>query len=475
MLNLRINRPTRKRGMAAIVALAFLVILATVAVALAWVSSAEFNKSVNLAGVSRAQFAAESGLSMMQYVLRDLRLPYNTQSDTLMSNLHAELGAAMDGSALLGGYDVALAGQTVYLPPIDLPKDGFSCHFEPGTREGQFGCWMTVTGTAGAISRRVAVFLACSPKRSPIFDFGVASRGRIVVSGNASLSGANHPGEASILSTLGEPMAIEAGGHANISGDLFVTGEDIDYVLLHGSGLTVGGTSDITKILSEHVFLGTEEPEFPEIDTAPLAALTTTTIDANTDLSGFGGVFNNVLIKAGTDPHFTGDTVINGILFIEAPNKVVFGSDTTVNGMIATTDGGDYGLDNCQIDFRGHASAPGTVALPDTEEFAAVKQQEGTFLLGPGFEVIFRGTSNTVNGTMAADQFSFLGNTNIEGDFTGGIIGLDDNQLTFQGNANISINLKDTAALPAGFQHKMALTIVGGSYVEPVGQTGYLP
>jgi hypothetical protein len=468
MLALHLTQPARKRGMILVIALAFIVVLATLSVALAWVSSASLHQSVNLSGAARAQMAAESGMSLMSYLIREIRLPSDTRAETLMGSLYFELGMAMNESPLLGGGCVNMTGGAIYLPQIDLPRDAFSCRFTSGTHDGNFGCWLTVTGTAGAISRNVSLFLACNAKRSPVFDFGLASRGRIVINGNASLTGENDPSEACVLSTHSQPMAIEAGGHATIAGDLYVTGEDLSYVVLNGSGLTIGGSSDIATILDEHVFLGTEEPEFPEIDTAPLAALATTTIDANTDLSGFGGVFNNVRVKAGTNPSFGSNTVINGILFVEAPNKVVFTASATVNGMIVTEDGGDHELEDCQIDFRGHSTAPGTIALPDTEEFAAVKQQEGTFLLGPGFEVTFRGGTNTVNGVMAADQISFRGSTNIEGRFTGGIIGLKDRELTLQGNADIRVNLKDSASLPSGFKHKMALTPVSGSYIETI-------
>ena len=326
---------------------------------------------------------------------------------------------------------------------------------------------MIVTGKSGEFKRYASIKCATVGKRSAIFDFGVASRGKIIISGSATLQGKNDSSEACVLSTREQPVAIMAGGHATIGGDLYVTGDDVDYVYLQGSGLSIGGTSDVYEIFRNHVYLGTEEPDFPPIDTSPFIPLAVNVVDSTTDLNG-GNVFNNIIVKAGTDPQFPADTVINGVMYVEAPNHVTFAGSTTINGLIVTEDASTRPIADCTIDFRGSSSAPGVAALPDTEEFAAVKKETGTVLLAPGFDVSFRGNTNSINGLIAADKLSFIGNSNISGEVYGSIIGLKDNELCLKGNAEITINRPSETELPAGFHHPYGLVLLASSYSEPV-------
>jgi len=301
-----------------------------------------------------------------------------------------------------------------------------------------------------------------------VFDYGIASRGKIYVSGSALVRGVNSPTEASVLSMRTEPVAIEAGGHATITGDLYVTGDNADYVLLSGNGLSIGGASDIEDILRNHVFLDVQGADFPEIDAAPFLPFVTGLIDSATNLVN-GGTFTNVRVKAGTNPTFGNDTVINGVLYVEAPNTVTFGAKATVKGIIVTQDGSSLPPDSCQIDFKAQASAPGVGALPTTSEFAALRALSGTILLAPGFGVTFRGNSNSINGTIAADQISFNGDSSISGSINGVILGLKDTQMTLRGNTTIQISRPSSSHPPAGFKHPIGLYMDSASYSEPVG------
>jgi len=447
-------------------ALAAMIILVVISVAMATQGFLELRKSDTLSRVMRAQLSAESGMAYMTQVLRQVRLSNDVDASTFMDELQVALGDLVVSESS-SGLTVTRVGQVLRVSEIQLPKVCFSSEFAMDTSVNPPSARLTVTGRDGNFVRRVAVTYACVGKRSPVFDFGVASRGKIIISGSASLLGKNSPSEASVLSTRGEPMAIEAGGSAFIDGDLYVTGDDVDYVYLKGGGISIGGTSDYNEILNDHVYLGTEEPDFPEIDTDQFIPLATNLVDSGTDLSG-GNTFDNIRIAAGTNPHFPSDTVINGIMYIEAPNYVTFAGQTTINGLIVTEDSSGADIDDCQIDFRGASSAPGVQALPDTSEFAEIKTHTGTVILAPGFGVSFRGASNSINGLIAADRLSFLGNSSISGDVAGSIIGLSDYELNLKGNATIHISRPDSSLLPAGFKHSFGLELQAGTYSEPV-------
>lgn len=465
-------RATRSRsGIALVLALVSLIVLTTVAVALVSVSVPEISKSHNLRCVFNARLAAESGLAFISRSAQDVQLPPGTTSETLVSSLFAKLGERLNGTSNLGGQVVSMTDDAVTIPWIELDEGRFSCSFVPVEVDGTPACRATVTGTCGTVSRRVSILLASAPRASAVFHHGVASRGKIVISGSAQLSGTNGASEASVLSASTEPVAIEAGGHAAIAGDLFVATDDASQVVLKGGGLSVGGTSDIDEILQHHVHTETEAPEFPVADAAPFADLATNVVDATTDLSGGGSVFNNIRIKAGTNPNFTSDTVLNGIVYVEAPNKVTFAASVTINGMVVTQDTGLSSSTDCEIDFRGRTTAPGVDALPDTDEFAEIKEHRGTILLGPGFAATFRGTTNAINGTIAADQLAFRGNTDISGVLTGTILGLTDKDVVLSGNTSIRVDHGQANVMPAGFKQPLGLSPVADSYVEPVAGT----
>ncbi|MDP6047012.1 MAG: hypothetical protein QGH94_15575 [Phycisphaerae bacterium] len=78
----------------------------------------------------------------------------------------------------------------------------------------------------------------------------------------------------------------------------------------------------------------------------------------------------------------------------------------------------------------------------------------------------FRGGVNSIKGTIAADQFSFLGNSNISGEIAGTIIGLSSKNLAMSGNATILVNKEDSNDTPAGFVHFEALSVISNTYGE---------
>jgi len=449
-----------------LLALVLLVLMASLGAVLAHTTALNARQAGNEARALDARMAAESGISYMLMKLNDARLPKNTTSATLMTNLAAELPDIFEGSSDVPAGTISSTSTSIDIPSIPIGNASFTTTL---TREdGPDGphCRVTITGRRDLAVRSASIALALTPRPVAAFDYGIASKGRIYISGSALVDGVNTGQEATVFSMSNEPVAIEAGGSATIGGDLFVTSEDIMSILLAGGGMEVAGESDIFAIIDNHAHFGVEEPEFPEIDITPFSSLTTNIIDADTSLPNQDVELNNVRIKAGANPHFSRNAVINGVLYIESPNNVVFTSGTTINGIIVCEDDPAVADDDKTIEFRGHVSAPGVEALPDTEEFAAIKAQTGTVVLAPGFGVTFKGATNTINGTIAADQFAFLGNTKIEGELNGSILGLKDREMILRGNATIRINRATDDDTPAGFNHPLGLVVVGGTYTE---------
>jgi len=426
------------------------------------------SRSRNLNNSLVAQLSAESGLEFLILCIEEVRMPSSTDADTYMANLAGQLGEQLDGTVNLNGQTVSFSDGMISIPAITVGMATFSCSVAVIAPDGDGTpqCRLSASAVSGSAPRTASVDLKLVPRTAEVFDYAVASRGSIYVSGSATIDGMNSPDEGSILSLDSDALAISIGGHATVGGDLYLTAEGEDSIALTGGGLSVGGTSDTAEIIDNHVHRLTEEPDFPELDLTPFSALTTSVIDSNTDLTGPGLVFNNIHITAGTDPEFMQDTVINGIIYVEAPNNIVFKSKVTLNAIIVTEDASAMPIADNQLNFKGQVTAPGVGALPDTPEFAAVKQHNGTIILAPGFGVQFCGAVNSINGTIAADQFSFLGNANVSGEIAGSILGLSNADLVMQGNATILVNRDEADPTPAGFVHYKGMSLVSGSYSE---------
>jgi len=445
-----------------------LALMTVMTVALASSTNVNLSRNQHMKDAISAQLSAESGLQFMIMSFAKLRMPAVTNSETLMENLSGGLAGIVDGTANVNDQTVSCSGSTISLPAISAETSSFTCSVSvlAPDAEGTPRCRLTSTGSCGLASRTVSLDMKMVSVSADAFNYAVASKGSISVSGNATIDGMTSPDEASVLSVNQEAFAISVGGSATIGGDLFLTAEGADSVHLQGGGLSVGGSSDIAEIVDNHVHRLPEDPDFPELDLTPFEGLTTTTIDSSTDLSGPGLVVNNARILAGTNPEFKQDTVINGILYIESPNTVTFKSKAVLNAIIVTQDATGLAGPN-ELDFKGQVTAPGVDALPDTPEFQAVKAQDGTIILAPGFDVQFQGSVNSINGTIAADQFSFLGNSNISGEISGTIIGLSSSSsLVMQGNATILVNRETSDDTPAGFVHFKGLATITDTYAE---------
>ena len=454
-------------GAVYLAALILLIALTCLGAVLSSSTVLELRKSDNSADTLQARMSAESGLNYMLMKIDEVRMPAETDGDTLIANLTAEFVDVLGRTGDVAAAQITSTATTIWVPEIVVNSVRFSTVFAiEGTGPAGKKCHMTVTGRCGAAKRRVSVSLNRTPRPAEAFEYGIASKGSIFISGSGTVEGANTGQEATVFSMSNQPVAIEAGGKATIGGDLYVTNEDEASILLAGKGLSVAGETDIFTIIKKHAHFGVEPPEFPEIDVAPIASLATGFIDVDTKLPEGDLVLNNIRIKPGTDPVFGSNTTINGVLVIESPNTVIFEAGTVINGIVVCEDDGAEDIVNKQLEFQGHVSAPGVEALPDIPMFEEVKKHVGTVVLAPGYGVTFRGTTNSINGTIAADQFAFLGATDISGELNGMILGLSDREMILEGNATLRINRQTDVETPAGFVHLIGLVVAPGTYTE---------
>ncbi|NLF31920.1 MAG: hypothetical protein GX591_13655 [Planctomycetes bacterium] len=301
-----------------------------------------------------------------------------------------------------------------------------------------------------AVAFCLSVFLSASADAAlasgSALDFGIAARGRIIMTGCARIEGVNDPGEADILSaTYGSAEAVALTGNPGIDGDIFICNPQ-GYASITGYPW-IGGQTSWDRI-SEHIHCGIGDVEFPQVDPTVFEPFATDTVDAATPTGG-NLVFENIRVAAGTNPTFSGNTTVLGVMFIETPNRVCFLGNLALTGVIITEDAGQDAWDANTIRFQGNTSFRGVEDLPDSPQFDALRAMGGAAILAPGFSVFFAGNFGTISGAMAAERFVLSGNAG--GTVCGPILSYGDGDLVLTGNAHLAIDRSRYPMEPPGF------------------------
>ena len=188
-------------------------------------------------------------------------------------------------------------------------------------------------------------------------------------------------------------------------------------------------------------------------------------ITSDTDLST-STTFTNVRIAAGTNPHFSGNTTINGVLFVEVPNVVVFSGNCNITGVIVAEGDVNDNSGTNQLIFLGSVDSAPVSELPEDSEFDGLREETGTFVMAPGFKASFGGSFETLNGAIAANGIEFFGNAG--GTIAGSVINYSDTPMTLSGNSDLFFNRSGITEVPAGFEPEIVLQRVADSYRENV-------
>jgi hypothetical protein len=297
---------------------------------------------------------------------------------------------------------------------------------------------VTVFGYDGTVCRSISMNYMI-PAMSSIFNYGIASKSPVNVSGSAQILGAN----ANIFTDATDPIAVTVGGSATVAGDISTVSATTT-VSLAGSA-SVAGVSVSDPAVDAHIHQGVPDVAFPQVNPSVFYpyAVNPVTKTANANLT-------NICIAANTNPTFTGNTTLYGVIYIKMPNKVTFQGNVQITGVIVTDDATGAPLNTDTITFGGNVdSYPVGNLVGNANNFPAIRAMTGSFILAPGFDLTFNGNSNTTNGCMAANSFSFGGNTG--GNITGSMINYSDSQFILFGSSDFTFNKLPANQVPAGF------------------------
>lgn len=449
-----------RSGTAYVLAIVLMVCFVAIAVGLAAFTNVNARTSKNVADIHRARLAAESGISFAIRQIRPLALPHATDLDNVIPKIAQELGERLDSTGNLAGGSVTHDGTTVYVPAITTDDGAFEIRV---VQQADQTLSLEVQGLANDARRTVAVDLELKEGHpNSVLNYGIASRGPISVAGSGKVLGKNDLIEASIISSSDAAVAVSVVGDAVVHGDISSVGRETS-VVISGSP-TIAGSQDL-EVIADHVHFAVDPPIFPEVDTSIFLPLATTVIDSQSDVSPMHTTFENIIIKAGTNPTFASDITINGVVYIEAPNIVNFSGKVTLNGVVATEPSSDP-IETCKISFQAQVDAYGVEALPDLPQYAEVKELDGTFVIAPGFDVSFAGHFAGVNGTIAADKLTFGGQA--KGTVKGAVIGLADHPTFVGGYVDIVIDRSGEENPGAGILPPKSLDVVPRTFREKV-------
>ncbi len=453
-------RPTRqvvsKRqcGFALIISMIFVLVFSALAVSMAAISGVNGQVALNQQKADSARACAESGLEVLRYWLSRVSFSGTTPPADMFDR-------AKD--SFITAYPLAYpVTSAVYIPPVTLDS----------TNGKSFSAWISqldadtlqlrITGTYGTFTRTIRVDYDYGQRANSVFDFGVATKGPLSLSGNIELDGVNVSIESSVyIESENSALALSIIGNSQIAGDVSIA-NPIAAVDLQGGQAGIGGeTGD--EAIDNHVEFGVAPSEFPEPDPTYFEPFATNIVDSNTDTSS-DIVLENVRILAGTNPTFSGHATLKGIVFIETPNVVTFTGSADVIGIIV----GDGDIEDDSginlIEFRGDVSSASVSELPDEPQFADLRDETGTFAMAPGFHLSFGGSFDTINGAIAGNGIEFFGNAG--GIINGSIINYADEEMVLSGNSDLYFNRSGTTEVPAGFVPEIILAYNPASYSE---------
>ena len=450
------SRRTARRGVAMLLALVFLAMFTSLAVGLA--ASADMNMAVsrNRINIHQASAMAEVGVQLVQKHVGGVTIPPSHNAADVHAAIGNQLRTALNGSSMVNADGITWNSSAVTVPVITLTR--------ADNRSGTINLTIAASGGAlddttvtvhstgqfGSATRAVTYNLSTQRGRTALNDYGVASRSAVSMTGNAIIQGANNPSEGSVLSaTYSTTNAIRMVGNAYVSGDVSVVNPNGN----------ISKTGNVTIVGQQRI--GVQEPQWPQVDQSVFVPYATnvqsTGSSANLTLS-------NVRIPPNSNPTFSGNITIYGVVYVQSPNKVTFSGNANLIGCIVCETPAVNNLSNNQVKFTGNLTTSGVENLPAGSQYDGLRDLTGSFLLAPGFSAQFSGNFNTINGCMVASEFKFTGNSG--GIVKGGVVNLQDSTFEMSGNSPIIIDKQHAVEEPAGIVSSYKLVCVTGSYVE---------
>ena len=461
MLTLNKTTNVKRRGSILIVSMILILICSALAVSMASISGGNVQLADNQRKANRARACAESGFDVIRYWMNRVAISGTTTEDQRLTAIASSLQSELTDDSISNIY-TSYDGATITIPSVVLDSETGDSFSSVITMVDVNTLQIDVTGSCESLTRTIRGGYDFSTRGTYAFDFGVATKGPLSLSGNIELDGVNVSVEASVyIESASSNLALSITGNSQIAGDVSIV-NPIATVDLQGGKAGIGGETGQDAI-NNHVDFGVPPTEFPEPVPGIFESYAVNIVDSNTDTSS-DATFENIRILANTNPVFSGHATLKGIVYIETPNVVEFTGGADVTGIVV----GDGDLtDNSgtnKIIFRGNVSSHPISELPDEPQFDGLQDETGTFVIAPGFHVSFGGSFDALCGAIAGNGVEFFGDAG--GIISGSVINYSGDAMTLTGNSDLYFNRSGTTESPAGFIPEIILRYDSTSYSE---------
>ena len=455
-------RRRRQQGIVLIITMIFVVVFSAFSVSLATFAGTNLQIAKNHKVATKARYSAESGLEIMRYWLDQVSISGTTSASQRFDAVCTSLQSVL-ADANATNVNPTQSGSILTIPSVSL-AGGSSERFTAVLQSVDVDTLrLSVSGYYDQIQRTIEVDYLFGSEGSSVFDFGVATKGPLSLTGNIELKGVNSAAESNAyIESLDETLALSIVGNSQIGGNVKI-GNPMGTVNLQGGQAGIGGETGQDAI-DNQVEIGVPLSEFPEPNPDIFESYAINAIDASTDTTA-NATFENIRIPAGLNPHFSGQATLKGVIFIETPNVVTFSGSVDMTGIIVGDGSVNDDSGTNQIIFQGNVVSQPVSALPSESQYAGLHEQTGTFIMAPGFAISFTGNFSTLSGAIAGNGISFSGNAG--GTINGSIINYSGAGMTLSGNSDLYFNRPGSSNIPAGFVPKTTLAFDASSYREP--------
>lgn len=452
----------QRQGSALVLSLIFIAMFSALAAAMAGMSGANIQIAENHRKVDNARACAESGLEVIRFWMDKVEISGTTAPDQRFAQLTSDLQSKLTNAGITNLVPTATSS-TIAISNVSV-NSGLGQSFSALlTKLDNDNIRVDVTGHYGSFNRTIRSAYAFGTRANNVFDFGVASRGPVSLSGNVELEGVNLQVESNAyIESLNTLLSLSIIGNSHIAGNVKIV-NPLAMVHLQGGKAGIGGETGAAAM--NHVQIGVAPCEFPEMDPTTFIPYATRILTA-ADSTSANATYENLKIPAGMNPSFSGNVVLKGVVFIEAPNVVTFSGGVNITGVIVTNgDPTDNSATN-KLKFTGNVTGHPITQLPQESKFAGLHSQIGTFIMAPGFQVGFGGSFSTLSGAIAANGIELWGNAG--GTINGSIVNYSDAPMTLQGNTDLYFNRSGLTEVPAGFVPQLVMFYNPASYAEVV-------
>ena len=449
--------PQHPQGSVLILALIFIAVFAAMAAALSAISGANVQLADNYSRADTTRCSAESGLEVMRYWLSQVVLTaapeerFNELETILSSQLPANLASRLTRD-----------GPTMRITDVPLLSSKGQSFTAVLTAIDVNNIELGITGRYGSLDRKVTSGFVLAQRADNVFDFGIATKGPLSLTGNVEFEGYTIAVACNAYIDCDTQPALSVIGNCDIGGEVSLRNSNAD-LFLRGD-YTIGG--DEGEAALTHVHKGVTPSEFPPMNPDPFFTYATGeyghTLSAEDPTSGAS--YDNLHIPPGRNPSFSGTTTLQGVVFIETPNVVTFSGNVIIKGIIVTNGSSTDNSGANQINFTGNVTSHPIGELLHEAKFEGLHSQTGTFLLAPGFKASFGGNFGTLAGAIAANGLCFYGNAG--GIVDGSVINYSDTPLEMTGNSDLRIDRTTREKMPAGFMSRTVLQYDASSYSE---------